>query len=391
MTPINPGNILCFFEEGYSSNDLRWQRHRNIGTDVVPYGLPCPRTRLVPFQLYFTGSFPGFVAFALINPADDTETVLLDTDLLEIDTSADGYWITWKADAALDVVPDCGYWYILISFIGLGKSVYSEVLDCRDICGTETVDLQIQADSCSEAGSDIVFTLEAAVAAGSSTYTILRGVGISYVAVATDQSYETTETLADETRHFRIVLTTDCGRVITKTYEATWESGDGCNTLVLTLESTSINVVDLTPVWRLNFSNTTDKAQVLYQSGYQQYLYLPLLVWDVPIIDRQIEEATNGEGTTIRRFTRTVERKGFEVPDLPDYVLGWLTKAGDLDTIELEDAKLADSLVPFALSIQNLTFETPGRQGTALNIGRFYYDAEVEAFQGCQENFELLV
>jgi len=392
MIPVNPGNLLPFYTEGYNSNDRRWQRHRQIGTDVVPYGLPCPRTRLLPFQVYING-VPDSIFVFLVNPEDDTEIIELDINV-EVSQKADlsGFWITWKAQEDLDIIPNCGYWYIFLN-LGENGTLISEVLDCRDMCGFEVVGLAIQADSCAVEDPVIQFGLEAVIETGSgSTYVIQRKVGLAYETIATNTSVTVVDTLANEEEEYRIQVTTACGLIITKTYNAGWSAADGCGTLVLTLVTTSINeagILTSGPVWRLNFSNTTDKANVLYQDGYEQYLYLPMPVWDVPEIARETDVRVNGNGEEIRRFTRTVERRGFEVADLPDYVLGWLTKSGDLDTIKMEDAKLVDADAQVEFAVENLTFESPGRQGVGLNIGRFYFDVEAEAFQGCQENFAL--
>ncbi len=393
MIPVNPGNLLPFYEIGYSANDLRWQRHRLPGQDVIPYGLPCPRTRLMPFQVTGLGAAPTPESFVLFSPEDDSEAVTLDETLLTVEADGTRWWVTWYADEDLNVVPDCGFWYVLLNLGEAGGQYYSEVLDCRDFCGFEKIGLEIEVDSCAIDGANITFNLDAIIETGDgTTYTIQRKNGLAWDTVATDASYAATETLADESHQYRIQATTACGIIITQTYTITWTAGDGCGTLDIGTATTSTNqagILSTGPVWRLNFSNTTDKANVLYQSGYEQYLYLPMPVWDVPEIERETEVAVNGDGEEIRRFTRTVERRGFEVADIPDFVLGWLTKSGDLDTIKLEDAKLVDALVQVELSITNLTFESPSRQGTALNVGRFYFDVEAEAFQGCQENFAL--
>lgn len=394
MIPVNPGNLLPFYTEGYNSNDRRWQRHRQIGTDVVPYGLPCPRTRLLPFQLYFDSPLDEISAFALVNAEDDTETIILNPEgpLLEIAENSDqtAFWVTFKAQIDLDIIPDCGYWYIFLNLGTTGQFV-SEVLDCRDMCGFEVIGLAIQTDSCAVEDPVIQFGLEAVIETGiGSTYVIQRKVGLAFETIATNSSVTVVDTLANEEEEYRIQVTTACGLIITKTYNAGWSAADGCGTLVLALVTTSVNeagILTSGSVWRLNFSNTTDKANVLYQTGYEQYLYLPMPVWDVPEIVREEDVRVNGNGEEIRRFTRTVERRGFEVADLPDYVLGWLTKSGDLNTIKMEDAKLVDALAQVEFAVENLNFESPGRQGVGLNIGRFYFDVEAEAFQGCQDNF----
>lgn len=394
MIPYNAGNILPFYTQGYGSGDRRWQRHRQFGTDLVPFGLPCPRTRLMPFQVYYSGVFSSITSFALVNPEDDTETVVLDTALLETSIKGDnsGFWITWKADQDLDVIPDCGYWYVFLNVSGQPPLV-SEVLDCLDLCGFDHALLEVVGDSCSENSPNFSLTLRANIAAVAGySYTIRQQTGILEQVLSTNTDAVMTAPASSESRTLRLKVDTACGTEITVEYLATWDSGDPCGTFELgtpTITVDEAGILTTGAVWRLNFSHSSDKANVLYQTGYKQYLYLPLPVWDVPTVARDVEVAVNGNGEELRRFTRTVERRGFEVADLPDYVLGFLTKAGDLDTILFEDAKLIDSLQPVNFEVDNLTFESPNRQGTALNVGRFYFDVEAEAFQGCQENFVL--
>ena len=393
MIPYNPGNLLPFYTEGYSSNDRRWQRHRQHGTDIFPYGLPCPRTRLLPFQVYFTGAQTDILAWTLVNPEDDTEQIVLDESTLEVSVMGDssGFWVTWKAEEDLDVIPDCGFWYIFLNVDGKPQLV-SEVLECRDLCGFEKIGLEIETDSCNVDGGNISFGLDPIVETGSgTTYVIQRKNGLSWHTIATNNEVTVVELLSAETREYRIQATTPCGLIITQPYIATWDSADGCGTLALSVQAVSINeagILSTPAVWRWNFTNEKDKANVLYQTGYKQFLYMPHVVWDVPAIDREVETIVNGLGETTNQFTRTVERRGFETPDLPDYVLGFLAKAGDLDTILFEDAKLEFSLSPVNFEVENLTFESR-QQGNTLNVGRFYFDVEAETWQGCQEDFVL--
>lgn len=393
MKPYNPGNILPFYTEGYSSNDRRWHRHKQFGTDLVPYGLPCPRTRLLPFQVYYDGAFVSIPAFGVYNPYDDTEYIDLPTTLLGVYPKADlsGFWVVYPADTDLPTVPDCGYWYFFLNVENF-PTLVSEVMEARDMCGFEKIGLEIAADSCSTGDGNITFTLNPIVEAGDGTTYIIERNNGPWATIATNTNVAVTESLATESRLFRIQATTACGLIVTKEYTVTWDSGDGCATISIAAGSVSTNeagILSTGPVWRLNLSNTTDKAQVLYHTGYKQYFYLPLPIWDVPEIERETEVGVNGLGEEIRRYTRTVERRGFEVADIPDYVLGFLTKAGDLDTITLEDAKLVDSLQPVSMGITNLDFKTPNRQGTALNVGRFYFEVDAETFQGCQEDYLL--
>lgn len=396
MIPANPGNLLPFYRVGYIATDRRWQRHRLPGQDVIPYGLPCPRSRLIPFQLPVEIGLLGITSFALINAEDDTETIVLDVTELEFEaeSATNRHWITWKADTDLSIIPDCGYWYVFLNITSVGQFV-SEVLYCTDFCGFESVGLSLADDSCGVDVGGISFTINANVVADNgASWEIQEDVAGEWTTIGTGASVALVRTLSSGGGDFRIVFTSNCGVTTTVTYEATWDviGSEESICASLTFDEVS-NVTDESailstgPVWRLNFGNTTDKADVLYQTGYEQYLYLPTVIWDVPEIERQTEIRVNGLGQETRRFTRTVERRGFETPDLPDYVLGWLTKSGDLDTIKMEDAKLIDAAAQVEFSIENLTFESPNRQGTALNIGRFYFDVEAEAFQGCQENW----
>ena len=68
---------------------------------------------------------------------------------------------------------------------------------------------------------------------------------------------------------------------------------------------------------------------------------------------------------------------------MPDYVLGFLSKVGDLSSVILEEAETGRTI-----TMENVTFESR-RQGALLNIGIITFDAEIESYSGCQEDFEL--
>jgi hypothetical protein len=142
------------------------------------------------------------------------------------------------------------------------------------------------------------------------------------------------------------------------------------------------------PIWRFRFNNDTDKGQVLYQVAggpfaYSHFLYPTFFALDRPGTDRELDIRVDGNGNETTRFSRTVSRFKMEVADLPDYVLPFLAKCGDLTLIVFETV-VGDS----AQIITNVVFESRA-QGTGLNVGIFKFDAETEAFAGCQENFEL--
>ena len=136
-------------------------------------------------------------------------------------------------------------------------------------------------------------------------------------------------------------------------------------------------------VYRIRFTNSKDKDNVLYTAiSYHQFFYTVRWAWDRPKVDResQIEVDGNGKKTTL--FSRTVARFRLEVSDVPDYAINFLSKSGDLDGVQFEDFDGAIAVVP----MENITFDSRP-QGVGLNIGIFEFDAESEAFNGCQPDF----
>lgn len=387
MIPTNPGNLLPFFLPGYNDEHRPYHRHRQIGTDQVPYGILASRTRLMPFQFYTAGAEVNILGWELISAVDDTTTVTLDETTLTKSVMGDdsGFWVTWDASAVLDTIPDCGYWYSVVEIEGVGK-VYSEVMYLTDLCGLETAGLEISPDSCANGTGNFSFTLAPVInAATGYVYTIER-FNAGWSVIATNDDVGLVESDSPGSRQYRIVCTTLCGVIITTTYTATWDTGDPCGTISLGAGTTTTNLDGIAPgtaTWRLTFTHSTDKGQVLYQNGYTQWLFLPAPVWDRPEITRTVERTEDGNGNETLRFSRTVTRQGFEFADCPDWLITFLAKCGDLNTIVYEDV-----LTGVSFPVTNVTFESR-EQGPALNVGRIYFDAEIETFADCQENFDL--
>lgn len=387
MIPSNPGNLLPFYLK------RRWQRHRLIGQDVYPFGLTATRHYLMPFQVYASGA-AGTVAWTLRSPTDDLTYHILDPDILTVSEldDASGYWVTWDASQPIlgatggpfyQDTPDCGFWYIELTLDGV--TYYSEVLYLTDICGEDDARLEIVPDSCSVDGSDLIFSLQGTVFSPAGyTYSLQKNTA-GWSEISASELYEITLVEGNESAELRIQVVTACGATLTTTYDVTWTTGNACATLALSFVSFAVVnglTVGNNPTWKVKFTNTTDKDNVLYQNGYTQWLYL-LPVWDTPEVERNTETEVNGNGEETRRFTRTVEKRKFEAADLPDYVLGFLTKCGDLDSVILEEVETGDTV-----TMDDLTFSSR-RQGATLNIGVFTFDAEIEAFSGCQEDFIL--
>lgn len=380
MNAYNPGNVLPFYA------NKAWQRHRQPGQDIIPFGLLAPRSRLLPFQIFVTGDAgTDTLVFQLISPTNDiTWTDLNAAILTKTENAAEtGYWITWFADEPLDVVPDCGFWYVRLTVEGV--EYYSDVMYVTDICGVDDCFLSIVPDTCAILEGTLSFDFQATVfAVAGYTYSLQRYVG-GWNDISSDETYTMSVDVFNELEQISIQVHTVCGLTMTRTYNLEWESGDACNTLTLTLVSQSNNAglsVGNNPAWRLLMTNTNDKGNVLYQEGYTQHLYISP-IWDVPEVNREVQTEVNGNGDITRRFTRTVERQKFEFPDMPDYVLGFLAKVGDLDSVILEEAETGRTI-----TMENVAFESR-RQGALLNIGIITFDAEIESFSGCQEDFEL--
>lgn len=133
--------------------------------------------------------------------------------------------------------------------------------------------------------------------------------------------------------------------------------------------------------WRLYFDNTTDKGPVLYQQSYRQYFYPTTWAWDRPVTEREREIRVDGNNKEVTRFSRTVTRFRLEIPDIPDYCLPFFAKCGDMETVIFQRGVVGPDVI-----MTNTDFESRA-QGVGLNVGIFSFDAETEAFNGCQENY----
>jgi hypothetical protein len=266
MIQVNPGNILAF------QKSQTWQRQAFIGQNRTPFGLICPRARLLPFQLYFTGAYTSHT-WLLSDPADPSGSIFepMTAGDLDVDVVDGGFFVTWKASGNLSDIPPCGYWEVWLTVNGV--DYFSEVL--------------------------------------------------------------------------QVIENEDTTRP------------------------------------RLRFTNSKDKGQVLYQTGYEQFFYPRLIVPDRSDIDRERRVQVDGYGDEVTLFSRTVNRAKFEVPDIPDYCLPFFAKCGDLDSISYGTGNTLETI-----DLVDVRFESRP-QGLDLNIGVFSFVGDIEAFNGCQENFEI--
>lgn len=381
MKYTNAGNVLPFFEA------TDWQRHRQTGQDALPYGLPASRTRLIPFQAYFSDIFtPTSWIFKLVNVEGGT-IITLDSALLEFSQNSDGtFWLTFKGDY-IHEVPDCGFWYVWLSATDGTDTLtrYSEVLRLANWPNFENASMDIT--DCSVDGSNAEFFLSdtSSLIGTADSVLVEKRVGSSWVGIGTGDCLLTVAA-ADEAAIVRITVESSTGNTLQTQYSLTWDSADPCSTVDMGTPTTSDTLAaDLPDLWRIVFDNVKDRGLVVYQTGYEQELFIePAPIFDVPEIVRELETVVNGQGKAITRTARTVERQRFETMDLPDYVIHFLSGAAELDSITLENVTTGKTL-----TLENMAF-TSRRQGKELNTGQFAYDGRSEYFAGCDEDFTLV-
>lgn len=167
----------------------------------------------------------------------------------------------------------------------------------------------------------------------------------------------------------------DCGF-----YEA-WVTVDGTVYKSEVMHFTELIVGQI--VYRIRFTNSKDKENVLYTSfSYHQFLYPVRWAWDRPKVDREVQIEVDGNSKRTTQSSRTVSRLRLEVSDVPDYAIEFFSAAVDMDSIQFEDFDGSIDVVP----MQNVTFDSR-QQGVSLNVAIFEFDSVAEAFNGCQPDF----
>ena len=379
MKVTNPGNFLPF----YTRTD--WQRHRQTGQDVLPFGLIAPNTRLMPFQLYGETGTAGTVTFTLVNAAVEGDTRTISAALLDVDNrTGGGWWVTWKAGENLDVIPPCGFWYVVV---GVGSDEYvSEVLQLVPDATTDVVGLTLPSGGCS-IDEFISIEVEAddtlADPGGIISETIEFYAESMWNSVGTNAGVIEYADFPPNSIQVRRTVVNSGGTTITAYFTITWDDSDPCATLTLTQQSIQQGGGNTPDRWVLRCQNFTDKNTVLYQTGYEQKYYLrPVHI--VPVVDEELEDTVNGFGDFIARYQRAVERTRFEFPDVPDYVLHTFRILRVFDSVFLENVATSAGY-----ELTNVDFSSR-RQGPSLNIGVITSDRRIAVNSGCQTNFSLV-
>jgi hypothetical protein len=388
---LNPGNIVVF------TRNQNLQRHRLIGTDRLPYGLPVPNTRLTPFQFYVDELYAdwGLTSWALIDVTDESQVYTQDNAQIEIrcktTTVSDPtprFWITFHSEQ-LSSIPPCGFYEIRFQFDN-GATFTSEVLHLKEYADYELAGLVIE--DCEIIETLIRFTLIASDAligtVVSQTIEVEIEPGI-WSTLGTDSGDLDISTsffdLAPRPANIRRIVTTSLGNTLTAVYTLDYDDLDPCGTSEFLLVSQ-----DLVPsaytrdLWRLTFTNANDKGEVLYQTGYTQELFLePGPVFNSPVIDRTVERTVNGNGDEVKRFTRTLENWRWESLDIPDYLIHTLNTLADVDEIYLENVGK-----DYRYQVYQFTF-TARRQSPSMSIGEFQVTTRSEVFSGCAQDYAI--
>ena len=90
----------------------------------------------------------------------------------------------------------------------------------------------------------------------------------------------------------------------------------------------------------------------------------------------------NLEGVETTRYAKTKIKQVFEVPNIPDYCIGFFAQCGDLNSIVLEtvDGDTSETLTGVEFSTR--------RQNSGFSVGIFTFVSET-GIERCQPDFEL--
>jgi len=108
MIQANKGNILKF------TPGAEWHRQNLPGTNVLPFGLRCPKAKGLPFQMFFPAG-AGVVTWKLNDPVDPSGAGAINMDagdLVITNKSGGGFWVTRTAFVDLTIPVDCGFYEV---------------------------------------------------------------------------------------------------------------------------------------------------------------------------------------------------------------------------------------------------------------------------------------
>ena len=390
MITFNPGNVLRFVTK------KRWQRHRLEGQDVLPFGLQCPQSRILPWQVFLDLEELPELNYTLVNAAQETDTLLQSNDLLEVrERSGGGYYVTYKADTNLTQIPPCGFWYVKLGYDD--QEVYSEVLHTKPDPGFDTVSLILVEDSCNlSEGGVLTFDLLAVdeLSATPSSQTVQAFINDAWQTIGPTGGEVMLAEFPPNEVMVRRVVTTASGQQITANYIVSWsDAGGPCDDIHIEPDGDVIKSGGtFNSKWRFRVKNETDKGinndqrgGVLYQTGYEQQYYLTRAPgFGRPILNREEQRKTDGFGNRTSQYSRTEERIYFEVADIPDFMFFFFKNLSDNTQVILEEVVSGEGF-----DLVNAQFDSRV-QGAGLNIGEFQCDGAIEVFSGCQENYVLL-
>lgn len=284
--------------------------------------MKCPNARLLPFQIRGTSGSPGTLAWKLVNAVSEangvTEEIGLDSALLIPETLADdkGWYVTFFSISDISPVPDCGFYYIVVT-VG-GVPYYSEVLHLDGVSSEEVVSLTL--DACDTTSTGTIFGLNAAdTLSGTIAAQEIGGfVGGAWQVLGDNDANILWNESGPIEVYRRVTLTT--GRVITAYGEITFsDPTDPCADAALSMSSITSTGPD--ELWRVRFYFTADKGTVLYQTGFQQWFYLkerPTFV--LSTFESDEDAQTDGYGVEKTVVAVLTERLGFDYFPVADHM-----------------------------------------------------------------------
>ena len=316
MIKVNAGCILPFYTRTI------WQRHRLVGQDIEPYGLKCPNARLMPFQVRGTTGTATSVTWKLVNAVSEssgiTDEISLSNSVLEIsDIDGGGWYVSYFSNNDISVVPDCGFYYIVLTVSGV--PYYSELLHLDGVSSEDAVSMSI--DSCTFVDGIMTIivsqddTLSAAIANEAIYYYTNGSWEFAGTFDATIQWVPLDGTTIQLYRRVKLIT----GREITVYGQLTFtDDANPCDDLAIEIfNQTSIGGTEL---WRVLFYSTLDKGEVLYQTGFRQWFYLKEKpVFGIPTFEIDEDTKKDGFGKEITVVSNITERLPFEFFPIADF------------------------------------------------------------------------
>lgn len=342
MINQNPGCILaCYLTP-------TMQRHRLVGQNLTAFGLRAPNARLMPFQCKGETGTATVTSFKLVNAVAQSNGVpieiTLNTTLLEVtQRTGGGWWVTWKAQEDLNIIPDAGLWYPVV--VVNSVSYYFEVLHLREVNSSDVAGIQLISCALEDGAIQIELSEDDTLSTTTTSESIEYYNGTDWIFAGSTDAGFLWNAAAGGPILIRRTVVLNGGRTLTASGEITYtDSLAPCEDLAVNIYSTG--TIAPGEKWRLRFAPSMDHGTVLYQTGFEQWIYFndpPVFL--PPEITVEDDPVTDGFGQEVVNVA-TVKNDGrFEFGNIPDYATPALVMLGYLeDTAYLEEFQSGLSL-----------------------------------------------